>query len=229
MPNPRELRLMSEFEGLKALHTRYSLFNFYCADLTSKEATALLMGNLSPVELADFLPPEEFEKRYPGMPPEKYLIFYDCVGIEEAEDGTLKTVARHAMEVIFGWHYPAERPNFIWLTNIWHPNFKGRFICIEGRPFAVGLTLSQIVPEVGRMIQYQNYNVKDPLNRAAAEWTHLHEHLLPIDDRDILDSRRLVGRRLQDTQAGEEPLIQIISENAEPDTLIELVDSEPDK
>ena len=229
MLTPREARLMSEFEGLKALRTPYSLFDFRCADLTSKEATALLMGNLSAIDLADFLTPEQFEVRYPGIPPEKYLILYYCLGLEEGEDGMLREVSQHAMEVIFGWHYPTERPHFVWLTNIWHPNFKGRFICIEGRPFAVGLTLAQIVPEVGRMIQYQNYNVKDPLNREAAEWTHKHADLFPVDKRDILDSRRLVGRKQQETTPGEEPLIQIIGENVEHDALIELVDFEPEK
>ena len=75
------------------------------------------MQNLR-VNLSRFLTPDEFEKRYPGLPPEKYLIRYTCTGLEEAEDGTKNQISEHMMEVIFGWEYPAERPAFIWLTPI---------------------------------------------------------------------------------------------------------------
>lgn len=225
MPTARESRLLSEFEGMKALRSRYCLFDFRCADLSAHEATGVRFGNSAPIRLEDFLTPEDFEQRYPGIAPAKYLVLYFCSGLERAEDGTIREVTQHAMEVIYGWHYPGERPHFIWLTPIWHPNFRGAYICIEGRPFAAGLTLAQIVPEVGRMIQYQNYNIKDPLNRDAADWAHERDHLFPVDERDILDSRRLIGGRQQNSVSPQaEPLFQIIEpERTQTGQLIELV------
>lgn len=229
MLTPREQRLLSEFERMKALRSPYSLFDFLCADLTAAEATEFLHSKL-PFDvikkaLPDFLEPEVFEERHPGIPPEKYLVLYKCKGLVRSEKGVITEEARHMMEVVFGWRYPTEPPTFIWLTNIWHPNFKGSHICIEGHTFAVGLTLDQIVPEVGRMIQYQNYNVKDPLKQEAAEWARQNAHLFPVDNRDILDARRKVGGRQE--HLTDEPLVELVQHGnvqmQHPDQLIELI------
>ena len=56
------------------------------------------------------------------------------------------------MEVVFGADYPSKPPTFVWLTPIWHPNLRRPYICLEGRPFAVGWTLDLIVQEVGRLV-----------------------------------------------------------------------------
>jgi ubiquitin-protein ligase len=223
MPNPRELRLRYEFEHMKALRSPYSLVDFCCADLTVPDAQELLYAETSfdviMKGLAGFLTPEEYEARYPTMPPERYLIGYKCGGLirKAQEDPVISEL--HLMEVIFGWRYPAEPPKFIWLTDIWHPNFRMPSICIEGHPFAIGLTLEQIIPEVGRMVQYQNYNVKSPLNHEAANWASENVHCFPVDNRDILDTRPRIESR------DAEPLIAL-SEQAEmrdKDQIIELL------
>ncbi|HEX7286732.1 MAG TPA: hypothetical protein VF532_11165, partial [Candidatus Angelobacter sp.] len=38
---------------------------------------------------------------------------------------------------------------------------------------------------IGRMITYQEYNTKSPLNGLAAKWAAQNAHLLPIDSRAI--------------------------------------------
>jgi hypothetical protein len=38
---------------------------------------------------------------------------------------------------------------------------------------------------IGRMIAYQEYNTKSPLNGLAAKWAAQHPELLPIDARTI--------------------------------------------
>jgi len=51
-------------------------------------------------------------------------------------------------------------------------------------------TLYDICLELGAMIQYQRYNVDDPLNPEAAEWARWareQPNLLPIDARDLRD------------------------------------------
>ncbi len=230
MPTPRERRLMSEFERMKALQSPYSLFEFLCADLKAAEATEFLYSKMSfdviRDALPDFLEPQEFERLHPGTAPEKYLILYTCKGLVKSKEEIISQSSRHMMEVVFGWRYPTEPPTFIWHTDIWHPNFKTPYICIQGRSFAVGLTLDQIVPEVGRMIQYQNYNLKDPLNREAAEWAGKNPRLFPVDDRDIMDGRKKVGGR-RERPAGE-PLIELIrpdgSNGGDPDLLIEMME-----
>lgn len=202
MMTPRERRLVIEFERMKALRSPEALFDFRCADLTIKEAKELLHAKVSfdviQRALPDFLTPEEYEANHQGEPPEKYLVVYHCKGLVRTEDKRIIEQYEHAMEVVFGWGYPAEPPVFIWLTNIWHPNFRRPYICIEGHSFAVGLTLDQIVLEVGRMIQYQNYNIQDPLNAEAAEWASRNLPRFPIDDRDILDRRQRIEAAFED-------------------------------
>jgi hypothetical protein len=200
MLTPRELRLRYEFESLKALRSPYRLFDFLCADLTALQAQELLYAQASMdvfmKGLAGFLTPEDYEARSAGIPPEKYLIRYTCLGLMVTEQGQVGPTDVHVMEVDFGWSYPAEPPRFLWYTPIWHPNFNPPYICIEGHPFAIELTLSQIIPEVGRMVQYQSYNSKDPLNAQAAQWVNRRAREFPqefpVDRRDILDARRTV-------------------------------------
>ena len=222
----REIRLFSEFEGMKALRSPHSLFDFRCADLSPTEAGELLRAKTSfdiiKEGLSGFMEPEVFERKHPDMPPEKFLVLYTCKGLVRAADGTISEVSQHLMEVVFGWNYPSKPPTFIWLSDIWHPNFKTPYICIEGHPFAIGLTLDQIVPEVGRMIQYQNYNVNDPLNREAAQWAHENAKRFPVDERDILDSRRRVGAKGKNA-----PIVELISDDPEVELILSEDESEP--
>src|SRR5439155_9839444 len=46
---------------------------------------------------------------------------------------------------------------------------------------------------IGRMIAYQEYNTKSPLNGLAAKWAAEHTHLLPIDPRVIGSSTSSAG------------------------------------
>ena len=42
-----------------------------------------------------------------------------------------------------------------------------------------------MIVRIGRMIAYQEYNTKSPLNGLAAKWAAQNAHLLPIDVRPI--------------------------------------------
>jgi ubiquitin-protein ligase len=232
MSTPRERRLFKEFERMMALRSPYSLFTFQCADLSAPEATEFLKTKMSAEvitsALPGFLSPEEFRRQHPDAPPEKYLILYTCKGLMRTPDGNIVESYLHAMEIIFGWDYPTKAPTFVWLTPIWHPNFNPPYICTQGRPFAVGLGLDQIVLTVGEMVQYRNYNVNDPLNREAAEWARQNAHRFPVDDRDLLDRRRRVGMRVDRFSSEGEPLVQLLPpgkvEMQHPEQLIELVE-----
>lgn len=196
MLTPREKRLLAEFRLVRDLQTPYSLFEIACGRLTLEESVEFLKSSMSPEVIADglkseFLRPAEFERRYPGLPPEKYAITYRCTGMRDKST----EVSEHAMEVVFSLKYPSEAPIFVWLSPIWHPNFKRPYVCVQGRPFAVGLTLAQIIVEVGRMVQYQNYNLADPLNWEAAAWVRQSPRPFPVDSRDIRDRRLTVGRQ----------------------------------
>ncbi len=189
----RQGRLREEFELMQALITPHGLVRFWVADLTAAEAPHYLRTQFSFDVVTEgfpgFLTPEAFEAQSPDMPPEKYMIRFGCKGLWKRDDGSIEESSHHLLQVVFGLDYPSKPPTFVWLTPIWHPNLLRPYICLEGRPFAVGWTLDLIVQEVGRLVMYQSYNVKDPLNHEAAEWARANAQRFPVDDRDLLDSR----------------------------------------
>ena len=215
-------RLQEEFELMRALLKPYALLEFWVADLTAEEAPQFLRTKFSFDVITDgfpgFLTPEQFAAQSPDMPPEKYMIRFKCKGLWQQDNGSIVEAPYHLMEVVFGADYPSKPPTFVWLTPIWHPNLRRPYICLEGRPFAVGWTLDLIVQEVGRLVQYQTYNVNDPLNHEAAEWAKQNAERFPVDDRDLLDSRiRVTERETTSTESD----LSVDMDN--PDNLIEIV------
>ena len=83
------------------------------------------------------------------------------------------------------------------LERLYHQNLKVRelfdaYICLDvlQENWSPAFTLYNICLELGAMIQYQRFNVNDPLNAEAAEWTkwaQTQPGLLPIDPRDLRD------------------------------------------
>ncbi len=216
-------RLDEEFRLMRQKITPHSLVQFWSADLSAAESSQYLRSSFSFDVITDgfpgFLTPEAFLAASPELPPEKYMIRFDCAGLWKRDDGVIDRAPYHLMEVVFGMDYPTRPPTFVWLTPIWHPNLRRPYICLEGRPFAVGWTLDQIVQEVGRLVMYQSYNVNDPLNKEAADWARQNAHLFPVDDRDLLD------RRVKVSHADRNPRdqVSIPVQMDDPDSLIEIV------
>jgi hypothetical protein len=57
-------------------------------------------------------------------------------------------------------------------------------VCI-GDFWAASEGLDDLIIRIGRMITYQEYNTKSPLNGLAAKWAAQNSHLLPIDPRPV--------------------------------------------
>jgi hypothetical protein len=70
------------------------------------------------------------------------------------------------------------------LTPVFHPNFDESSVCI-GDFWAASESLDDLIIRIGRMIAYQEYNTRSPLNGLAAKWAAQNNHLLPIDPRGI--------------------------------------------
>lgn len=216
-------RLQKEYELMKGLLKPCSLVEFRVADLSAEEAPQYLRPQISfdviNSGLPGFVPVEQFEVESPDYPPEKYIIHFNCLGLWRDKDHTVKESSSHLLEVIFGADYPSRPPTFVWLTPIWHPNLMTPYICLEGRPFAVGWTLDLIVQEVGRLVQYQSYNLKDPLNKEAVEWAKQNAHRFPVDDRDLLDYRIRVRKAPAEEMSQAVEVVEMVN----PDSLVEVV------
>jgi len=119
-----------------------------------------------------------------GMPPEVYRFVYHLKGLFVAPNGEIQERAMHHLEVNLSLGYPRRAPQCRMLTPVFHPNFDETTVCI-GDFWAASEGLDDLIIRIGRMIAYQEYNSKSPLNGLAAKWSEQHAHLFPVDTRDI--------------------------------------------
>jgi len=119
-----------------------------------------------------------------GMPPEIYRFTYNLRGLYVAPSGEILERAVHLLEVNLSLGYPRRAPQCRMLTPVFHPNFDESMVCI-GDFWAASEGLDDLIIRIGRMITYQEYNTKSPLNGLAAKWAAQNASLLPIDARNI--------------------------------------------
>lgn len=141
---------------------------------------------------ADF---EEVKKNFNGHryifvtpigdePPEKYHVIYYVKGIYLLPDGKIATQERHEVDIFLHAEYPRYKPICRISTPIWHPNFRDGQICI-GDIWGAGESLSDVIINIGDMIQYKSWNAYSPLNSEAAQWAMENKQLFPIDHVDL--------------------------------------------
>ena len=119
-----------------------------------------------------------------GMPPELYRFQYLVRGLYVAPDGAILERNDHLLEVNLSLGYPRRAPQCRMLTPVFHPNFDDSSVCI-GDFWAASESLDDLIIRIGRMITYQEYNTKSPLNGLAAKWAAQNPSLLPVDPRPI--------------------------------------------
>jgi hypothetical protein len=119
-----------------------------------------------------------------GIPPEIYRFTYSVRGLYVSGSGEILERDSHVLEVNLTLGYPRRAPQCRMLTPIFHPNFDDSMVCI-GDFWAASEGLDDLIIRIGRMITYQEYNTKSPLNGLAAKWAAQNSHLLPIDPRPV--------------------------------------------
>src|SRR5438094_1340036 len=119
-----------------------------------------------------------------GMPPEVYRFVYYIKGLFVSPTGEIQERAQHYLEVNLSLGYPRRAPQCRMLTPVFHPNFDDAQVCI-GDFWAASEGLDDLVVRIGRMICYQEFNTKSPLNGLAAKWVEQNAALLPIDTRNV--------------------------------------------
>jgi ubiquitin-protein ligase len=115
-----------------------------------------------------------------GTPPDFYQIQYAIKSLAKQMDGRLVEVDSHLMEISLNIQYPRRAPSCKLTTPIFHPNIDASSVCI-GDFWASSEALDSLIIRIGRMIAYQEYNVKSPLDGIAAKWASENANLLPID------------------------------------------------
>ena len=130
-----------------------------------------------------------------GTPPEKYHIEYHIRGIYATPEGKILERYQHTLEIKLGLEYPRRPPQCRLLTPIFHPNFNATEVCTQDS-YAASEGLDDLVIRIGRMIAYQSYNTKSPLNGLAAKWADKYSLKLPVDPREIAPPLEEAGAEL---------------------------------
>src|SRR5260370_16910154 len=119
-----------------------------------------------------------------GMPPEIYRFTYSLRGLYVAPSGEILERQVHVLEVNLSLGYPRRAPQCRMLTPVFHPNFDDAMVCI-GDFWAASEGLDDLIIRIGRIITYQEYNTKSPLNGLAAKWPPQNPSFLPIDPPNV--------------------------------------------
>ena len=139
-----------------------------------------------------------------GIPPEIYRFTYHVKGLYVDPTGNILERDTHLLEVNLSLGYPRRAPQCRMLTPVFHPNFDDSTVCI-GDFWAASEGLDDLIIRIGRMIAYQEYNTKSPLNGLAAKWAAQNPNLLPIDGRVIAPPGE---NSSQETAQTSEPALQ---------------------
>lgn len=111
-------------------------------------------------------------------PPERYLVTY-IPGLRwDPLRNEPVVIGEHVVEIYLHENYPRQKPRCTMKTEVFHPNI-GSWVCI-GDHWAAGETLVDVIVQIGRMLQYEVYNVQSPVNPRAAMWARENPHRLPL-------------------------------------------------
>ena len=119
-----------------------------------------------------------------GDPPEAYEVTYRVRGLR-LHHGLNRPVAvgEHKVRIYLQHGYPRERPQCLMATEVFHPNIT-RHVCLDDY-WAAGERLTDVIIQIGEMIQYRNYNINSPLDAVAARWAQENHDRLPVGSVDL--------------------------------------------
>lgn len=122
-----------------------------------------------------------------GVPPVKYEVTTWCVGLVRVAESILRSES-HQFDIELGDSFPLVAPSVIWRTPIFHPNIKPPNVC-SGNIWYPAMSLADYCIELCRLIQYQSFNIYDPLNQEAGLWLwatlNSENPGIPVDSRVI--------------------------------------------
>lgn len=131
-----------------------------------------------------------------GRPPERYRLVLTVRSLRE-KGGRILLAQKHRLEITLPHGYPRDAPICRMLTPVFHPNIAPHVVCI-GDHWSAAESLDLMIQRVGEMLAFQSYNVKSPLNGAAAKWVEENIDRLPTDRQeffvDLVVAERDVAR-----------------------------------
>jgi ubiquitin-protein ligase len=117
------------------------------------------------------------------VPPEHYRITFNVDSLRLDPNNRPVVVASTVVDLDLPAGYPREKPHAVAHGEVFHPNF-GQYVCIADF-WSPAQSLSDIVVEIGEMLQWQKYNIQSPLNAIAADWAVKNIENLPVGKAEL--------------------------------------------
>ena len=138
-----------------------------------------------------------FSFKSTGRPPQQYTVAFQGTSLAR-ERGKVGPREHHEVEIKLGASYPRTMPEIRWLTPIYHPNISEiGMVCLGayGTHWVPSLALDELCIMLWDMARYQNYDIRSPYNREAAQWAaNQGSFRFPMDPRPLRDARASIGR-----------------------------------
>lgn len=136
-------------------------------------------------------------------PAERYTVEYWVRGVVLSDGAAQPTFAEYfTASIVLPAEYPRVKPLCTMETPVFHPNFGARVgdeICIADY-WTPSQSVSDIIVRIGEMLQFQDYNVKSPLNAVAARWTDSNRNALPVGTKEMVRRGGAARRSAGDTE-----------------------------
>lgn len=119
-------------------------------------------------------------------PSDKYRIVYRVPAFHIDPEGHPTRVTTTVVDIELPFGYPKVAPIAKTVAGdvVFHPNFNEGKICLMDNWFPTA-QITDLVREIGDMLQWKKYNIKAPLNAIAAEWSQSNKKLIPIGNVEI--------------------------------------------
>lgn len=130
------------------------------------------------------------------VPSDRYRIVYKVPSLRLNSAGKPIQVDATVIELQLPTGYPKLPPVAKTIAGdvVFHPNFNSSKICLMDH-WAPATQLTDLVREIGEMLQWQKYNIRSPLNADAAEWSQSHQSELPLSTISIGSTTKIRLRK----------------------------------
>lgn len=119
-----------------------------------------------------------------GQPPEFYQFEYRVKGLLRGDQQELLVSESHIVEIQLPDNFPDAAPICRMTTPIFHPNMNRAQIGATDL-WTRDERLIDLVVQIGRMIGFQSYALRTPLDPEAAMWAEANATHLPVDNREL--------------------------------------------
>jgi len=115
-----------------------------------------------------------------GDPPDQYTITYTMAGFQQSSDGDVVESNKHVVELSIPFGFPHFPPSCKPQSDIFHPDFDPAAICL-GDIWEQDASLANIILYIGKMINGENFSLKNAFNDQAAQWYKENGSRFPLN------------------------------------------------